>query len=114
MSDSIIIKPLATKTIPKDDKKPKKQPPYAVIIENDDHHTFDYVVEILQKIFNVKLEDATMMTFDIHKQGRRHVWTGTKELAELKVEQVKNFGEDKYAAVSPKYSLICYMEPMPQ
>lgn len=97
----------------KDDTKPKQQPPYAVIIENDDHHTFQYVIEILQKIFRKKFQDAVALTTDIHKKGRRHVWTGPKELAELKVEQVKNYGKDEYTDQPPNYSLGCYMEPMP-
>lgn len=114
MSESVVIDPPQTEQKPKDDKKPKRQPPYAVIILNDDHHTFDYAIEVLQKIFKKKLQDATNIAVKIHKEGRRHVWTGTKELAELKVEQVKNFGEDEYAESPVKYSLGCYMEPLPQ
>ena len=32
------------------DQKPKKQPPYAVVVLNDDIHSFEYVVETFMKI----------------------------------------------------------------
>jgi ATP-dependent Clp protease adaptor protein ClpS len=31
--------------------RPKKQPPYAVVLFNDEDHTFQYVVETLMKVF---------------------------------------------------------------
>ncbi len=34
-----------------DDAKPKQQPPYAVVLFNDEEHTFQYVVETLMKVF---------------------------------------------------------------
>ena len=30
--------------------RPKRLPPYAVILENDDLHSFDYVILVLQKV----------------------------------------------------------------
>ena len=33
------------------DAKPKQQPPYAVVLFNDEEHTFQYVVETLTKVF---------------------------------------------------------------
>jgi len=114
MNEPITLEPPITESDVRDDKKPKRQPPYTVIIENDDHHAFDYVVEVLQKVFGKKIEDAALLTMDIHQEGRKNVWTGSKEVAELKVEQVKKYGNDVYAEQTVKYSLICYMEPLPQ
>jgi ATP-dependent Clp protease adapter protein ClpS len=31
--------------------KPKQQPPYAVVLFNDEEHTFQYVIETLTKVF---------------------------------------------------------------
>ena len=106
----VLDAPVVEKTPEK--PKPKKQPPYTVIIINDDHHTFDYVVEVMQKVFKLDRQTAGRYTLRVHNEGRCAVWTGTKELAELKVEQVKNFGDDPYASVTPKYSLGCTMEPV--
>ena len=33
------------------DAKPKKQPPYAVIVLNDDEHSFPYVIDTFSKVF---------------------------------------------------------------
>lgn len=102
--------------VPKNDTddKTKKQPPYAVVVLNDDHHTFDYVIEVMTRVFKHSMETATKLTVDIHKEGKRHVWTGAKEHAEMKVELVKNFGEDQYAPRRVDYPLGCYIEPLPE
>ena len=41
------------------DAKPKKQPPYAVIVFNDEEHTFEYVIETLMKVFGYRGRRAT-------------------------------------------------------
>ena len=33
------------------DAKPKAQPPYAVVLFNDEEHSFQYVIEALMKVF---------------------------------------------------------------
>lgn len=109
MSEPAVIESPKTKP-----PKPKRQPPYTVIIENDDYHTFDYVFELLQKVFKKSQQDAAKITIEIHELGRKQVWTGTKELAELKVEQVKNYGDDTYNAKTVTFPLGCYIEPLPQ
>jgi ATP-dependent Clp protease adaptor protein ClpS len=48
----------------KDDKKPKKQPPYHVILWNDDDHTYQYVVAMLQKLFGHPVEKGYSMAVD--------------------------------------------------
>ena len=41
------------------DAKPKQQPPYAVVLFNDEDHTFQYVVETLMKVFGYPKRRAT-------------------------------------------------------
>ena len=36
--------------------RPKTQPPYAVVVFNDEEHTFEYVTETLMKVFRYPLE----------------------------------------------------------
>ncbi len=74
-------------------KKQKKSkirriPPYNVVLLNDDDHTMDFVVEVLSKVFGYKMERCVQLTLHAHVTGRCVIWTGTKELAELKVEQI--------------------------
>lgn len=92
--------------------KTKRQPPYNVIVLNDEEHTFEYVIELLTKIFSHSLLIAEKLTWQIHNSGRAIVLTTHKELAELKCEQVLEYGPDPRMSVS-KGPLGCYIEPAP-
>jgi ATP-dependent Clp protease adaptor protein ClpS len=93
-------------------REPPMQPPYAVVLENDDEHTFDYVIELLMKVFRLKLPRALRLTHQIHTQGEAVVWTGTLELAELKRDQVRGYGPDFYASKAVTFPLGVRLEPM--
>ncbi len=94
-------------------EKTKKQPPYAVIIENDDLHTFMYVIEVLQTVCGYGQQKAIMLTSQVHFSGKAVVWSGTMELAELKRDQIRGFGTDHYAASPVTFPLSVRIEPMP-
>jgi ATP-dependent Clp protease adaptor protein ClpS len=81
----------ATKT----QRRTKKQPPYHVVLLNDDDHSFEYVIGMLQQIFGHVREKGERMAYQVHLEGRTIVFTGTRELAELKQEQIHAFGPDK-------------------
>lgn len=88
----------------------KKLPPYNVIIVNDEEHTFDYVIELLIKLFAHSLPAAEALTWQIHNRGRAVVYTTHKEKAELKREQVVSYGADPRMKES-RGPLRCYIEP---
>jgi ATP-dependent Clp protease adaptor protein ClpS len=90
----------------------KHLPPYNVIILNDEEHTFDYVIELLTKLFSHPLTTARELTWRIHTTGRAVVYTTHKEKAELKRDQVLAYGPDPRMSVS-KGPLGCYIEPAP-
>jgi len=90
----------------------KHLPPYNVIILNDEEHTFDYVIELLTKLFTHPLTTAQEMTWRIHTTGRAVVYTTHKEKAELKRDQVLAYGPDPRMSKS-KGPLGCYIEPAP-
>lgn len=94
--------------------KPKRLPPYAVILENDDLHTYPYVMEMLQRVFGKSLEDAFVLTRQVDEEGEAQVWTGQKEVAEFKRDQVRGFGPDLYARKPVKFPLGVRIEPLPQ
>jgi ATP-dependent Clp protease adaptor protein ClpS len=96
-----------------DKKKPKKQPPYAVIVHDDDFHTYEYVIEVLQKVCGHDLQKAFLLTQAVDLTGRAVVWTGTKEVAELKRDQIRGFGPDFYAQQTVTFPLGVTIEPMP-
>jgi ATP-dependent Clp protease adaptor protein ClpS len=93
--------------------KPKKQPPYAVVLLNDDDHTFQFVVETLAKVFGYPIEKCVILTEQVHLQGRGIVWSGTLELAELKRDQIRSAGPDFYARKKVGYPLGAIVEPLP-
>jgi ATP-dependent Clp protease adaptor protein ClpS len=90
----------------------RKQPPYNVIVLNDEDHTFEYVIEMLARLFGHSRSQGERMALEIHLRGRCIVYTTHKEKAELKCEQVLGFGPDPRLPRS-KSSLGCYIEPAP-
>jgi len=89
----------------------RRQPPYNVIILNDEEHTFEYVVELLTALFGHPLAAAKDLTWRIHTTGRAIVYTTHKEKAELKRDQVLGCGADPRMS-SSKGPLGCYIEPV--
>jgi ATP-dependent Clp protease adaptor protein ClpS len=94
----------------KEETRTKKLPPYNVIILNDEDHTFEYVIEMLIKLFAHSLPRAKDLTAEIHFRGRAIVLTTHKEKAELKRDQVLAYGADPRLSRS-KGALRCYIEP---
>jgi ATP-dependent Clp protease adaptor protein ClpS len=92
------------------ESRTKRLPPYNVIILNDEEHTFEYVIELLTKLFRHPLKTAEHLTWRIHTTGRAIVYTTHKEMAELKREQVHAYGPDPRMRIS-KGPLGCYIEP---
>jgi ATP-dependent Clp protease adaptor protein ClpS len=93
--------------------KPRVLPPYGVFIEDDDLHTYHYVIEVLQKVFGYSKEKSFKLAETIDVEGECLVWSGNKEVAELKVELIRSAGPDMYANRKVDFPLGCYMEPLP-
>lgn len=102
------------KAAPKGATKPKRQPPYAVIVLNDNDHTFAYVIEGLMRFCGHDFEKAYSHAEQVHRTGRAAVWTGMLEVAELKRDQLRGMGPDCYAEHPVKYPLGVVLEPLPQ
>jgi ATP-dependent Clp protease adaptor protein ClpS len=91
----------------------RQVPPYNVILENDDFHSFEFVVEVLCKAMGYTRERAFQFTLQAHTTGRAVVWTGPKEGAELKVDQIRTFHEIRAADGAQLGPLGCTIEPAP-
>jgi ATP-dependent Clp protease adaptor protein ClpS len=94
MSDSITLPESVVRTKPKRDEKTKRLPPYHVILMNDDDHTFDYVIHMMQRLFGHPVEKGYQIAVEVHAKGRVIVDTTSKERAELKRDQIHAFGPD--------------------
>jgi ATP-dependent Clp protease adaptor protein ClpS len=91
----------------------RRIPPYNVILENDDFHSFGFVVEVLQKALGYAEQRATLLTQEAHVSGRAVVWTGPREVAELKRDQILTFHEIRAADNHDFGPLGCRIEPAP-
>jgi ATP-dependent Clp protease adaptor protein ClpS len=67
---------------------------YHVIILNDDEHTFDYVVEMLQAIFQFPSATALAHTMEADATGSSIVLTTSLQEAEQKRDQIHAYGPD--------------------
>jgi ATP-dependent Clp protease adaptor protein ClpS len=101
-------------TRPDTKKRPKRQPPYAVVLHNDDLNTFGYVVGVLQKVFGYGLPKAIRLTEQADVTGRSIVWSGALEVAELKADQIRSCGPDPLRAADGATKLRVTVEPLPQ
>ena len=106
-SDIAVVVP---KTKEKEETKAKRQPPYHVILMNDDDHTVQYVVNMMQRIFGHPVERGYKIAEEVHFKGRCIVWTGALEVAELKQEQIHAFGVDP-ALPKCQGSMTAVVEP---
>lgn len=69
-------------------------PPYHVVLLNDDDHSVDYVVGMMKELFGHPLAKGVQIAREVHFRGRAVVATTNLEQAELKREQIQNFGPD--------------------
>lgn len=87
--------PSATETAPRRKKRRKMstEPPYKVILHNDDHNSMDYVVLTLVKVVpKLDLKRATAVMLEAHFKKRAVVTRCHKELAELYRDSLKSAG----------------------
>jgi len=85
--------------------KLKKPPLYKVILLNDDYTPMEFVIAILQDIFQKTEEQAVQIMLHVHQKGVGICGVYTREIAETKVELVMQ------AANNHQHPLQCAMEP---
>ena len=88
------------------DSKPKTKKPsmYNVLLLNDDYTRMEFVVTVLEKVFNKKAEEATQIMLHVHKKGIGVCGTFTYEVAESKCKAVLDM------AKKSEHPLQCTME----
>ena len=104
---------VTTRPKEKEKARTRRVPPYNVILENDDHHSFEFVVDVLRKALGYSEQRAFLLTQEAHLTGRSVVWTGPKEVAELKAEQIRSFHEIRAGDGHKLGPLGCTIEPAP-
>jgi ATP-dependent Clp protease adaptor protein ClpS len=86
--------------------KPKTQRPslYRVLLLNDDYTPMEFVVLVLQDVFNKTREDAMRIMLHVHNQGVGECGIYPFEVAETKVTRVMD------TARKNQHPLQCVME----
>ncbi|MBX9585228.1 MAG: ATP-dependent Clp protease adaptor ClpS [Gemmataceae bacterium] len=93
------------------DTKTRRQPPYAVVLHNDDLNGMDWVMLVLQKVFGYPVPKCFELMLEAHEKGRSVVWLGALELAELKADQIHSAGPDPAAKSRGAQPLAVTVEP---
>src|SRR5688572_25786195 len=76
------------------EEKVRRQPPYHVILLNDDDHSYAYVILMLKELFGHPVEKGFKLAEQVDTTGRAVVLTTTREHAELKQDQIHAYGPD--------------------
>jgi ATP-dependent Clp protease adaptor protein ClpS len=86
----------STTTRPQEKREQKTEglPPYNVVLLDDNDHSYEYVVRMLNKVFGYPLEKGYKMAVEVDTTGRVIVATTHLEQAELKRDQIHAFGPD--------------------
>jgi ATP-dependent Clp protease adaptor protein ClpS len=69
-------------------------PLYRVVLLDDDDHTYDYVIEMLQKLFIFPLEQAYRHAEEVDARGRTILITCELPQAEFARDQIHAYGPD--------------------
>ncbi|WP_027390664.1 ATP-dependent Clp protease adaptor ClpS [Chrysiogenes arsenatis] len=68
---------------------------YVVILLNDDYSTWDFVVEVLMRIFRKAQADAELITSHVHRNGEGMCGVYPLEIAQTKVAQVHQLAKKR-------------------
>lgn len=87
-----------TRPTPTTDSQPLR--PWNVVLLDDQDHTYDYVIDLLGRLFGHDLTRAFELARKVDTEGRAVVATTHRELGELRVQQIRGFGADPLMARS--------------
>ena len=81
-----------------------------LVLLDDNDHTYEYVIEMLMKLFGHNSATAFRMACEVDLAGRVIVDTTHKERAELKRDQIHSYGAD-WRITHCKGSMSATVEP---
>jgi len=80
-------------------------PQYKVILLNDDVTTFEFVTNMLIRVFGKNSDEARALTLEVHNKGSALITVTNLERAELYVEQIRSLARPR------GYPLAATIEP---
>jgi ATP-dependent Clp protease adaptor protein ClpS len=78
---------------------------FKVLLHNDDYTTMEFVVWVLESVFNMPEEQAIQVMLNVHLQGIGVAGIYTAEVAEMKVEKTITLAREQ------EFPLLATMEP---
>jgi ATP-dependent Clp protease adaptor protein ClpS len=85
-------------------------PIFRVVLLDDSEHTYDYVIEMLQKVFVFSVDQAFRHAEEVDRCGRTVLITCELSEAEFARDQIHSYGPDWRLAQS-KGSMSAIIEP---
>jgi ATP-dependent Clp protease adaptor protein ClpS len=77
---------------------------FKVLLHNDDYTSMDFVVEVLMDIFHKTHQQAEQIMLQVHERGKAICGVYTYEIAQMKVEQVRQLAKQN------EFPLLATME----
>ncbi|HEU4521047.1 MAG TPA: ATP-dependent Clp protease adaptor ClpS [Thermoanaerobaculia bacterium] len=85
-------------------EKVEEPPLFKVLLHNDDFTTMDFVVFVLQSVFNMSSDQAVQVMLNVHVKGVGIAGVYTYEIAEMKVARTTELAQEQ------EFPLLCTME----
>jgi ATP-dependent Clp protease adaptor protein ClpS len=86
-------------------EKTEEPPLFKVLLHNDDYTTMEFVVWVLESVFNMTEEQAIQVMLNVHITGIGVAGIYTFEIAEMKVEKTTALAREQ------EYPLLATLEP---
>ena len=86
------------------EEKTAEPPLFKVLLHNDDYTTMEFVVAVLESIFNMPEGQAIQVMLNVHTQGVGVAGVYTFEIAETKVNKTMELAKEN------EFPLLCTME----
>lgn len=87
------------------EEKVDEPPLYQVLLHNDDYTTMEFVVWVLESVFNMSEDQAVQVMLNVHLRGSGVAGIYTFEVAEMKVEKTTALAREQ------EFPLLVTMEP---
>lgn len=90
------------------EQKPEHPRLWRVLLHNDDYTTQEFVVFVLETIFNKPRGEAFAIMMNVHRSGMGVAGVYTHDVAETKLKSTRQLAEEQ------EFPLLITMEPEPE